>query len=223
MGIFALFLFFIEIIGDILRHLSARFHGRLQTRTTDVLNPPNYTTSYPPTQLLLSAPPLLHMHQHQQQHYHLYPTFVSSSTINFNSFYFYHSRSSWGQTLPLYVEQGTVKQKESHWISGKTIAKITLTAAIQLISTFINSFVICMVVAFAASVVQKDFGRRFPVGGKLLAEMASACLTLAFGLALWAVLPARFWCVLLISLIPWLASLHHVLLVLKHRYRNCGH
>ncbi|ERN15905.1 hypothetical protein AMTR_s00039p00221040 [Amborella trichopoda] len=253
MGIFALFLFFIEIIGDILRHLSARFHGRLQTRTTIVLNPPNYTTSYPPTQLLLSAPPLLHMHQHQQQHYHLYPTFVSSSTINFNSFYFYHSRSSWGQTLPLYVEQGTVKQKESHWISGKTIAKITLTAAIQLISShyehqngsndgtsksandgiskianqwrsaFINSFVICMVVAFAASVVQKDFGRRFPVGGKLLAEMASACLTLAFGLAMWAVLPARFWCVLLISLIPLLASLHHVLLVLKHKDRNCGH
>ncbi|ERN15907.1 hypothetical protein AMTR_s00039p00221810 [Amborella trichopoda] len=192
------------------------------------------------------------MHQHQQQHYHLYPTFVSNLTINFNSFYFCQSRSSWGQTLPLYVEQGTVNQRESHWISSKTIAKITLTVAIQLISSHyehqngcndgtlesandgisktanqwrsacLNAFVICMVVAFAASGVQKDLGRRFPLGGKPSAEMASACLTLAFGLAMWAVLPARFWCTLLISLIPLLASLHHVLLVVKHRDRNSG-
>ncbi|ERN18744.1 hypothetical protein AMTR_s00067p00024790 [Amborella trichopoda] len=172
--------------------------------------------------------PSLHMHQQSQQLHHLEPAFLQNPTIYYVFCNFYQSRASRNyEALPLYTREVREHRKKEHWISSKTIAAITLAAAVQLVSgqcdytgcsripspvfshypDYFNAYVIFVVVAFASSGTGTRLAHDFPLLGKFMGEIAVLCVCLAFGLAIWVILPLGLRWISWVSLLPLLPSI----------------
>ncbi|ERM98431.1 hypothetical protein AMTR_s00072p00123230 [Amborella trichopoda] len=198
-----------------------------KTRQLQIHDLPSSTsapnTSLEPVPYAAFAPPL---NIHQQYHY----LHHSPCTIFINRVFYFSCESRASEnyaTLPLYTTEINENGKKDPWISSKTIAMVAIAVVIALISmqcdytgcspipspvfwpyhVHFNAFVILIVLAFATSGTGPRLGDYFPLLGKFMEEMGVIVLSIAFGLAIWFVLPLHLRWVSWVSLLPVLSRL----------------